>query len=144
MGGRIRWTREELAMTSRFAAVVVAALGAVVFVAPRGALADVITTTDGIRLEGDLKREGDNWIVTTRSGIRTVIPASKVKSIEASKPAAKPSGTSMPGAAAAASSTESPADRLAALRRSAEGLSDIHQILDRYQAFIAQAKGTAV
>jgi len=89
-------------------------------------LADVITLSDGTRFEGDIKREGDHFLVTTSEGKKLEIPASQVK------------GIALKGRTAA---TE---DRLGSLRRSVENLNDIQQIIDRYQKFIEQNKTSPI
>jgi len=90
------------------------------------ALADVVTLTDGTKLQGEIKRAGDGWTVTDADGKVTIVAAGQLRSIEKT----------------ATGGTESADQRLASLRRSVGNLTDIHQILDRYNSFIAQNKGT--
>lgn len=86
---------------------------------------DVLVKTDGTRIEGDIKREGDSWVVTGRDGQRTVVGPSEVKAIEI---------TGRPGVPAEAG--------LASLRRSAEAQSDAAKVVERYKQFIESYKGT--
>ncbi len=86
--------------------------------------ADVINLTDGTKLEGKIHKTSDGWTVTQSDGTVQTVSADKVASIEASR------------GAEAVSVSE---DRLASLRRVAEHLSDIHDIISRYQKFIEQA-----
>ena len=46
---------------------------------------DTLILNDGRRLDGDLKRDGDNWVITDANGHTSQIAASEVKSIEAGK-----------------------------------------------------------
>ncbi len=94
-----------------------------------GAVADQIVLKDGTRLSGDVKRNADGWTITMADGaVRTVAPDS-VKSIELG---AAPKGA------------QQAAEGLASLRRSVEALSDINQIIDRYQRFIESSKDAKV
>ncbi|HEY1921741.1 MAG TPA: tetratricopeptide repeat protein, partial [Tepidisphaeraceae bacterium] len=91
--------------------------------------ADVINLTDGTKVEGKIKRTSDGWDVTQKDGTVTTVPADKVASIEASR---------------GAESVSVAADRLESLRRVAEHLSDLKDIIGRYQKFIDQAGDQAV
>jgi tetratricopeptide (TPR) repeat protein len=91
--------------------------------------ADVINLTDGTKVEGKIKRTSDGWDVTQKDGSVTTVPADKVASIEASR---------------GAESVSVAADRLESLRRVAEHLSDLKDIISRYQKFIEQAGDQAV
>jgi tetratricopeptide (TPR) repeat protein len=86
--------------------------------------ADVINLTDGTKVEGKIQRTSDGWAVTQKDGTITTVPADKVASIEASR---------------GAENVSVAADRLASLRRVAEHLSDLQDIVGRYQKFIDQA-----
>jgi tetratricopeptide (TPR) repeat protein len=97
------------------------------------ASADTIYLQDGTRIEGAIKRDGPNWIVTADDGKVSTVPGDQVKRIALSGQRK----TSNAGAPVTAG-----ADGLESLRRSAENLSDISQIIDRYNRFITQAQGT--
>lgn len=105
----------------RFALMVLGCL-----VLPSFAFGDIVRLKDGSTLEGELKRSGDGYIVTDSNGKATSVTADRVASIEI-----KPSGG--PQAAMA---------RLQSLRRAADNLPDIKQIIERYESFLAQNKGT--
>jgi tetratricopeptide (TPR) repeat protein len=91
------------------------------------ALGDVIQLKDGSRVEGDLKRTPDGWSIHTADGKTRNIPADAVTSVELA-PAAGPS------------SPQNATLALTSLRRSVEALSDLKQIIDRYQRFIDTTK----
>jgi tetratricopeptide (TPR) repeat protein len=91
--------------------------------------ADVINLTDGTKVEGKIQKTSDGWTVTQKDGSIETIPADKVASIEASRGAEDISVS---------------ADRLASLRRVAEHLSDVQDIVNRYQKFIEQTGDQAV
>jgi Flp pilus assembly protein TadD len=93
--------------------------------------ADVILLKDGRRLEGDLKRTGEGWTISTPDGKSQFFAADAVKSVEL-----------VPGRGNGDASTAGAA--LASLRRSVEALSDINQIIDRYQRLIDSAKDPKV
>lgn len=93
------------------------------------AWADVLILKDGTRLEGDVKRTDAGWTVTTGDGKVHNVSASSVRTIELGS-------TPRAGLQAAAG--------LASLRRSVEALSDINQIIERYQRFIELTKDAAV
>lgn len=88
-------------------------------------LADVITLKDGTKLEGEIKRSGDSYIVKNATGM-TTIPIEKVAGIELRPQAGN----------------DAIMDRLRSLRRAAENIADIRQILDRYRAFVDQNPNT--
>ena len=90
------------------------------------ASADVIHLRDGSRVEGELRKTEEGYRVTGPTGVTTVVSADKVESIEI-----KPMATA-----------ETSVARLASLRRSVEGLSDLKTIIDRYEAFIKANDGT--
>jgi len=95
--------------------------------------ADVIVLTDGSRIEGDLKRAPDkpDWIITTSDGKVRTFPPDAVKAVEL-------------GGSTTAKAPLQAVDALSSLRRSVEALSDINQIIDRYQHFIASTKDETV
>jgi tetratricopeptide (TPR) repeat protein len=84
--------------------------------------ADIINLTDGTKVEGKIRKTSDGWAVTQKDGTVVSVDADKVASIEASR---------SPDAISVAE------DRLASLRRVAEHLTDLQEIINRYQKFIA-------
>src|SRR5690348_1308614 len=100
---------------------------ALVILTPPGAFADVVHLKDGTRLEGEIKRADDGWLVTGEDGKPRFVAGSRVASIEA-----KPKTD-------AATADE----RLASLRRAMDNATDLRQIIDRYRAFVTQYDGTA-
>jgi tetratricopeptide (TPR) repeat protein len=90
-------------------------------------LADVVNLTDGTKIEGTLKREPGGWSVTDAAGKVTTVPDEKVESVTKS-------------------SNLSPADiaasKVASQRRAVEALSDVNAIIERWNKFIEQNKGT--
>ncbi len=91
--------------------------------------ADVINLTDGTKVEGKIQRTSDGWTVTQKDGTVQIIAADKVASIEASRGGDDISVSQ---------------DRLASLRRVAEHLSDLQDIINRYKKFIEQAGDQSV
>jgi len=91
------------------------------------ALADVIYLTDGTKLEGDVKRTNDGYIVTEPNGHVTIVPAGELKSIEIKKSSGTPQDADQ---------------RLASLRRAMANAADPRQVVQRYKDFIAQNPGT--
>lgn len=91
------------------------------------AWADVIVLTNGTRLEGDLKKTPKGWQITTADGKTLDIAAADVKSIEV-------------GPGAGAGTPQRAMQDLASLRRSVEALSDLKDIVARFQRFIEQNK----
>jgi tetratricopeptide (TPR) repeat protein len=86
------------------------------------AAGEVVYLNDGTRIEGKIKRSPDGWTITKSDGSVVSVKADDVAGIEAGKPATPgPQG----------------ADRLASLRRAVDHLSDIQQIIGRYEQFIA-------
>src|SRR5215469_7704289 len=83
--------------------------------------ADIINLTDGTKVEGKIRKTSDGWAVTQKDGTVVNVDADKVASIEASR---------SPDAISVAE------DRLASLRRVAEHLTDLQDIISRYQKFI--------
>ena len=93
---------------------------------PGFALGDVVHLKDGSRLEGEIKRAGDEYIVTEQGGKVTHVPSEKVGSIEV-KPQL---------------GDDAAMGRLQSLRRAAENLPDFKQILERYKTFLDQNANT--
>jgi tetratricopeptide (TPR) repeat protein len=93
---------------------------------PGFALGDVVHLKDGSRLEGEIKRAGDEYIVTEQGGKVTHVPSEKVGSIEV-KPQV---------------GDDAAMGRLQSLRRAAENLTDFKQILERYKTFLEQNANT--
>jgi tetratricopeptide (TPR) repeat protein len=83
---------------------------------------DVINLTDGTKVEGKIHKTSEGWAVTQKDGSVVNVDADKVASIEASR---------SPDAVSVAE------DRLASLRRVAEHLTDLQDIIGRYQRFLA-------
>jgi tetratricopeptide (TPR) repeat protein len=86
------------------------------------ARADVIHLKDGSQLEGDITKTPEGWTVRDAAGKVTTVPADRVKSLEAKRETGPDAAT----------------QRLASLRRSAEGMDDPKKVIDRYTAFIKQ------
>jgi len=90
------------------------------------ARADILVLDDGSRVEGKVHKDGDQWIVIDNSGHETDVPTDSVVSIQI--------GSGQEGGNAT--------ERLATLRSSAEALSDLSIIIQRFQTFISQNPGT--
>ncbi len=90
------------------------------------ASAGIVHLKDGSTVEGDVKKSDDGWVVVTPDGKSTLIPPERVSSIQL-KPQTQQGGDAV---------------ALGSLRRAAENLSDIRQILDRCRAFQKQYAGT--
>lgn len=93
------------------------------------ALADVLILTDGTRLEGTIKRSGENYTVTREDGTVTTIRADRVASVE------------LRGGSATQSALDT---RLSSLRRSVANLDDLDVIIAKYQDFVDRNAGTPV
>ena len=93
-----------------------------------GALrADVIHLKDGTKVEGEIIRKSDSgWDVKGPDGTVTTIEVSRVKSLEAKR----------------GNTGSEPAERLASLRRTLAGQTDIPKVLERYRKFVEQHVGT--
>ncbi|QOV90417.1 tetratricopeptide repeat protein [Humisphaera borealis] len=115
----LSFVRRNLLRRAAVAAVAVACLAV-------PAWSDVIRLKDGTSYEGEIKRSADGWEVVLPGGKKLVIPTDKVKALEA-----KPK----PGATV-------PDERLASLRRAAEAMPDIKQVIERYRGFIVQFAGS--
>jgi tetratricopeptide (TPR) repeat protein len=90
-------------------------------------LADSIVLKDGTRLEGTIKRTESGWQITAPDGTVTTVPFGNVKSIELGS-----------------RGTESNGVALASLRRSVDALTDLDQIIERYERFIANSNDAGV
>ena len=99
--------------------------------------ADVLHLTDGTKVEGDVKRSAEGWVVTDAKGTVTTVPEAKVQSIELKSM----KGGSGATTGAAADVAES---RLYSLRRSVENLTHLPDIIERYQRFADQNKNNDV
>jgi tetratricopeptide (TPR) repeat protein len=93
------------------------------FLCPVLASAAVIVTQDGRRLEGKISRVEGGWQVTQADGTQVTVDSENVASMEA--------GTSLDSPSVAA-------DRLGSLRRVSEHLTDIDDIISRYEKFVVQ------
>ncbi|HZL37478.1 MAG TPA: tetratricopeptide repeat protein [Tepidisphaeraceae bacterium] len=93
---------------------------------PSFAAGEVVTLKDGTTLQGELKRSRDGYIVTDAGGRMTTVAFDNVATIDV-RPAAG-AGSMM--------------SRLQSLRRAADNMADIKQILERYKSFINQSAGT--
>ena len=94
------------------------------------ALADIVYLKDGTKLEGEVKRTRDGYLVTDPAGRATAVADADVKSFEVKK-----AGGGNPGTASAE-------ERLASLRRATANLADPKQAVERYQSFIAEVPNT--
>jgi tetratricopeptide (TPR) repeat protein len=83
------------------------------------ACGDVLVLDDGTRVEGKARKVDDQWIVTDAAGHETAVPAGRIVSFELTGNAA-----------------DIAADRLDQLRRSVANLSDLQQIISRYETFL--------
>lgn len=92
------------------------------------ALGDTLILNDGRRLEGDLKRDGDNWIVTDAKGQTSHIPGSDVKSIEAAR---------------RTSDADAAKQKLAFMRRFADTQADPAAVVAMYDEFLTQYPDSA-
>ena len=107
-------------------------------------LADAIVLKDGTRLEGTIKKLGDQWHVTGADGKVTKVPVSSVKSIVLGSGKGDDNSTSGGGSAAPGNAAGNSDAGLASLRRSVEALTDINQIIERFERFVANTKDQAV
>jgi tetratricopeptide (TPR) repeat protein len=86
------------------------------------ARADIVTLKDGTRLEGTLERTSEGYELTGTDGKVSRLTATQIKSIERKSQA----------------TPDEAKRRLDSLRRAADNLSDINQILTRYNDFLRQ------
>jgi tetratricopeptide (TPR) repeat protein len=84
---------------------------------------DIVHLKDGTKVEGTVRHADDGWNVRNNGKV-THVPADQVESIELTS-------TSAPTAAVAN-------DRLVSLRRSVDGLTDLTDIVARFQRFVDQ------
>lgn len=84
------------------------------------ALADIIHFVDGRKLEGEVKLEGDTYVITGRSGIKTRVPKYMVRAIEKADPPAE--RISKARKALEAKGKKATADEWCALGKLASGL----------------------
>ncbi len=94
--------------------VLVFALGAV-------ARGDIVHLKDGRVLRGDVRRDGDRYVIATEDGKIVAVPRGEVEALELGP-------TTAPDAAAG---------RLASLRRAVAVMDDLDQIIGKYDQFIA-------
>jgi tetratricopeptide (TPR) repeat protein len=97
-----------------------------VMAVPSAGLADLVRLKDGSTLEGEIHRTADGYSVKQANGAVANIPLDRVAGIDV-----RPTG----GPDAAMS-------RFQSLRRAAENVADIKQILERYRNFIDQNPNT--
>lgn len=107
------------------------AVAVVLFAVASISRADIVHLSDGTKVEGDVKKSAQGWSVTDAEGNVTVVPTGKVKSIELKSSSS--GGQPSPEVAEV---------RLYSLRRSVENLSNLGDIIERYQRFVEQTKGT--
>ena len=106
-------------------AAAVCALAAALLL-PGRAPADVVVLSNGTRLEGELERTDDGYVLTKADGKTVKITSSQVKSIEV-KPQTSPDDAKK---------------RLESLRKSAEKMTDLKLIITRYNDFLTRFPGT--
>lgn len=88
--------------------------------------AGAVVKTDGTRVEGQVSREEEGWVVTGKDGVQTTIATNEVKSVEVG---GKPDPKAESG--------------LASLRRSTEALGDPKRAVERYKQFVATYRDSA-
>ncbi len=99
---------------------------------------DILHLMDGTKVEGNVKKSADGWIVTGADGEVTNVPAGAVRSIELKSSG----GAGGAGGKGGPLPPEVAERRLYSLRRSVENLSNLSDIVQRYQRFVEQNKGT--
>src|SRR5690242_21167020 len=99
--------------------VVVCAIASVAF-------SDVVRLKDGSSIEGEIRRAGDAYLVTTADGKIQRVPIDTVAGIDV-KPVNSP---------------DAAMSRFNSLQHAAENMTDIKQVLERFQNFIDQNPGT--
>lgn len=92
------------------------------------ALGDTLILNDGRRLEGDLKRDGDNWMLKDAKGQISQVAASDVKSIEVGK---------------RTSDADAAKQKFAFIRRFADTQSEPAAVVAKYEEFISQYPDSA-
>jgi hypothetical protein len=102
-------------------------IAAVIFVLAGSLCAGVITLKDGTRLEGEVKRTPDGYVVTDAAGKQTIVSATDIQSIELKKSAGTPASAEQ---------------ALASLRRSVENATDPDSVAKRFEVFIKQNPAT--
>ena len=106
---------------------------------------DAIVLKDGTRVEGTIKKVGAQWHVTGADGKVTKVPEGQVRTIEKGGGSANGPATRPEGSAAAGGASGAVADaNLASLRRSVEVLSDLDQIIERFERFVGNTKDPAI
>jgi tetratricopeptide (TPR) repeat protein len=90
--------------------------------------ADIVHLDDGSQVEGKLTKTPEGWLVAQSNGEVITVNAEHVTSIEANR----------------APNPNAAGDRLASIRRTVEQLSDLHQIIDRYDKFLEQNTDSSV
>ena len=88
------------------------------------ALGDIVYLNDGTKLEGDIQRTRDGWVITDAGGKSVSVNDSQVKSMR------KTSGA------------EDPEQMLASLKRAMAQQSDPKQVIERFRRFIEQYPNT--
>lgn len=106
--------------------VVFAGLGASL---PPASCADVVHLKDGSTLHGDVKRNGDQYLVVAEDGTTTVVKPEQVQAVEV-------------GRAPTTSSADQAALGLASLRRAVQRVGDTASVIARYQQFLDRYGGT--
>ncbi|HSI35246.1 MAG: tetratricopeptide repeat protein [Phycisphaerae bacterium] len=92
--------------------------------------ADLIHLHDGTKVEGErIVRSGDGWDIYFGDGKKRHVMADAVKSIEL-RPKGDPAGQAV--------------DKLGSLRRSVDALTDLKQIVARYETFVEQNKALPI
>lgn len=89
---------------------------------------DTLILNDGRRLEGELKRDGDNWILTDAKSRTLQVSASEVKSIEVGK---------------RTSDAETAKQKFAFIRRFADTQAEPAAVVAKYDEFLVQYPDSA-
>lgn len=84
---------------------------------------DTLILNDGRRLEGDIRRDGDNWILKDAKGQTSQVAASDVRSIEVGK---------------RTSDADAARQKFAFIRRFADTQSEPAVVVAKYDEFVAQ------
>jgi tetratricopeptide (TPR) repeat protein len=91
------------------------------------AVGDVIHLKDGTSVEGEVRKQGQFWVITKEDGTIQHVGQDRVRSVEVTQAELTP---------------ERAEARLASLRRSVRNLRDLEQIIERYERFVESAEGT--